>query len=473
MSKFKIKIPSYSFVAADMSGAEVRTSAASANDESMMNAYRAIDYIKEFTSSIELYSYETINTKEGYESLYIINENTILIDDDGNEVYISSKEDLGEKYRLNLKDNLSHKFLIKKPGQDLYSLIASKVYNNRYEDNLEFYPAGTKILYEGKEVITSYKSHTNKAGKTRRQDSKSVLIGLIYGRGANSIATQMNEVRSKKGQPLITKEEAQKLVDNIYKSFPRLREWMDETHDFIHKNGYIDDLFGRRRRLPKAMLPKYSITTYSTSGTEGFNPLLGCSNRINTELIDKYRRKLENNGRFLSNKDYEEIKRQARIEGVEIHNNNADIAECERQSVNFQAQASSSEINKLSMITIANHKELNELGFQLLLTVHDEVIGICPSENAKKVAEIIPQIMVSVGKEKVKCPMVSEASIFKHWYEDDLTTYINEIYSNRIKEGEDPSLVKENIIEDHTEVTSDQIEGILTGKISGLWNGLQ
>ena len=45
-------------------------------------------------------------------------------------------------------------------GQDLYSLIASKIYNNKYEDNLEFYPEGTKILYEGKEIICGHKTHT-------------------------------------------------------------------------------------------------------------------------------------------------------------------------------------------------------------------------------------------------------------------------------------------------------------------------
>lgn len=38
-------------------------------------------------------------------------------------------------------------------GQDLYSLIASKIYNNKYEDNLEFYPEGTKIMLEGKEHV--------------------------------------------------------------------------------------------------------------------------------------------------------------------------------------------------------------------------------------------------------------------------------------------------------------------------------
>lgn len=41
-----------------------------------------------------------------------------------------------------------------KKGQDLYSVIASKIYDNKYEDNLEFYPEGTEILFEGKKIIT-------------------------------------------------------------------------------------------------------------------------------------------------------------------------------------------------------------------------------------------------------------------------------------------------------------------------------
>ena len=312
---------------------------------------------------------------------------------------------------------------------------------------------------------------TNKAGKTRRQDSKSVLIGLIYGRGAQSIADQINEKRLEKKQPTITKEEAQELIDGIYASFPRLKEWMEETRDFIHKKGYIDDCFGRRRRLPDGMLPKYSITTSVTSGSEGFNPLLGCTNRIDNELVEKYKKKLEDT-KFLSNTAYEEIKKQAKAEGVEIHNNNGFIAQAERQSVNFCAQAASSEVNKLSLIAISKNEELRELGFQPLLTIHDEVIGQCPSENAKRVAEIIPQIMVDVGKEKIKCPMVSEASIFSHWYEDDLTTYINALYADRIEKGEDPEIVINDIIKSHTELTPEQIRGVLSGEINGLWNGL-
>lgn len=357
-----------------------------------------------------------------------------------------------------------------KEGQDLYALVASKIYKNNYEDNLEFYPEGTKIMFEGKEVICGHKTHLNKSGKLRRQDSKSVLIGLLYGRGAASIASQISEVRIQKGEPPVTKEDAQQLINNIYESFPRLKQWMDETHNFLHKNGYIDDVFGRRRRLPNGMRERYVFNASPSFVNSNFNPILGCNSGISETTINRYKKLLENSKGY---KETEEIKKQALNEGIEIHDYNGYIAEAERQSVNFQCQAPSSSVNKLSMIAISRDKRLKELGFQLLMTIHDEVIGQCPSENAKEVAEILPQIMVSVGKDRIKCPLVADSTIIKHWYEDDLTTYINESYNNRIKAGEEPETAINEIIEDHTELMPEQIRGVLTGTMNGLWGGLQ
>ena len=64
-----------------------------------------------------------------------------------------------------------------KEGKDLYSVVASNMYDNKYEDNLEFYPAGTEMEFEGNKVICGNKTHLNKEGKARRQSAKSVLIG--------------------------------------------------------------------------------------------------------------------------------------------------------------------------------------------------------------------------------------------------------------------------------------------------------
>ena len=351
-------------------------------------------------------------------------------------------------------------------GQDLYSLIASKAYNNKYEDNLEFYPEGTKIMLEGKEHICGKKEITNKAGKVRRQDSKSILIGLIYGRGVNSICEQINESRLKKKEPLVTKEDTQKLVDNIYKSFPRLKQWMDETHAFIHQNGYIDDVFGRRRRLPDGMLPKYTIKSISTEGIDAnFNPILGCEDRVDTALIEKYRKLTE---KIYSQKEYDDIKRRALVEGIEIHDNTGYVSQAERQAVNFQAQAASSDINKLSMLAIDRDPKLKVLGVQLLLTIHDEVMVKCPNENTEEVASIIPQIMINVGKDKMEVPLVADATIIRHWYQDDMQTVLNETYNHLMEDGLKSEDAIKKLQEEHTELLPEQISNFLTQGIP-LW----
>jgi len=39
-------------------------------------------------------------------------------------------------------------------GKDLYAMIAQAAFNNRYEDNLEFYPEGTELEIDGEKVVS-------------------------------------------------------------------------------------------------------------------------------------------------------------------------------------------------------------------------------------------------------------------------------------------------------------------------------
>ena len=103
-----------------------------------------------------------------------------------------------------------------KQNKDLYAMIASSVYHNNYEDNLEHYPDGS----------------INVEGKKRRSSCKSLLLGLMYGRGVASIAEQIHG----------TVEEAQEIIDNFYNEFPKVKQWMDDSVAFAKKNGYVTDL---------------------------------------------------------------------------------------------------------------------------------------------------------------------------------------------------------------------------------------
>ena len=62
-------------------------------------------------------------------------------------------------------------------------------------------------------------------------------------------------------------------------------------------------------------------------------------------------------------------------------------------------------MTKIAMIKLGRNKELQELGFKPLFPVHDEVIAECPFENRKRCAELMSQLMIESGQEKIKVPM--------------------------------------------------------------------
>lgn len=71
----------------------------------------------------------------------------------------------------------------------------------------------------------------------------------MYQRGAASVAEQIGE----------SYDQAQKIIDDFYKGFPKVKKWIDDTQAFCKEFGYVEDVWGRRRRLPDIKLPKYTI----------------------------------------------------------------------------------------------------------------------------------------------------------------------------------------------------------------------
>ena len=84
----------------------------------------------------------------------------------------------------------------------------------------------------------------NPEGKKRRSKTKRLLLGIMYGMGAASIAVSIDG----------TVEEAQEIIDNFYKGFPTVKKWMDVSKENAKKYGYVEDICGRRRRLTDIQL---------------------------------------------------------------------------------------------------------------------------------------------------------------------------------------------------------------------------
>lgn len=322
-----------------------------------------------------------------------------------------------------------------KEGKDLYATIAAGVYNNDYWDNMEHHQDGS----------------ANPAGKKRRGACKSLLLGIMYGRGVTSIAEQIGG----------TTKEAQKIVDDFYKSFPRVKDWVDSTEKFAKENGYVEDLWGRRRRLPDIQLPLYDIKFKNKEMNSTFNPILGSKGLVtnNTSpLVNKYTTLLN---KARGKDEVNKIIQQASVDGLSIRNNGGFISQAERQCVNARVQGGAATMSKKAMIKVYNDRELKELGFHLMLAVHDELIGECPEENAEKVAQRLCDVMKEAALPECKVPFKCDPTIEKVWYYTDYSDTIREMYNDYIEEGKTKEEALNIILTTKSECTKEQIEEML------------
>jgi DNA polymerase I-like protein with 3'-5' exonuclease and polymerase domains len=130
-------------------------------------------------------------------------------------------------------------------GKDLYASIASLAFGKPYEDCLEFRPDGT----------------TNSEGKERRSSAKSILLGILYGRGINSVAEQLHT----------TKQKAQQIQDKVFKGFPAIKKFEEDTLEMAQEYGFVTTYWGRKRRLPEMQLDEFSIIFHRKQNYASYN----------------------------------------------------------------------------------------------------------------------------------------------------------------------------------------------------------
>lgn len=271
----------------------------------------------------------------------------------------------------------------------------------------------------------------------------------MYGRGVASIAEQING----------TIDEAQQIIDDFYKAFPKVKDWISETQKTARKTGYVEDLWGRRRRLPDLLLEKYEIKDLSTNIDSNFNPFLICEDRkLENKLIEKYRKKLD---KIKNRREYEIIQKEALKENIEVKDNSGFIAQAERQCVNARIQGSAATMTKKAMINIYNDQEMKDLGFHLMIGVHDELIGECPKENVEKVADRLGYLMRTAADDVCEVPFKCDPEITTCWYLTNYQDIVREEYEKYVEEGMSRQEAFDYICKDRPESTVEQMHETL------------
>ena len=96
-----------------------------------------------------------------------------------------------------------------------------------------------------KERIKNEEHKDHKTWKARRKQAKTINFGIVYGQTAIKLAENLAMEGEK-----ISIEEAQGFLDDFNRQFPRIKKFIVRQKKFATENGYVYNLFGRKRRLP-------------------------------------------------------------------------------------------------------------------------------------------------------------------------------------------------------------------------------
>ena len=102
-----------------------------------------------------------------------------------------------------------------------------------------------RVFREGKDLHAAtaaniYKKSIEDVTRDERTKSKRANFGIIYGITIFGLAERLE----------ISRDESRLLIDGFFKTFPQVRDYMEQAKQMARERGYAETLFHRRRYLP-------------------------------------------------------------------------------------------------------------------------------------------------------------------------------------------------------------------------------
>ncbi len=158
-----------------------------------------------------------IKTKDGKEirKSFVSEKNNLLISADYNQVEMRILADLADVKELKKAF---------KNSEDIHSLTASQVFG-----------VGRK-----------------KVNDEMRRKAKAINFGIIYGITQYGLAKQIS----------VSNQEALDFINNYFKKFPEIKDYMNNTIRFCRKNGFVNNIFGRKIHLRNINDKNFSVRSF-------------------------------------------------------------------------------------------------------------------------------------------------------------------------------------------------------------------
>lgn len=317
-------------------------------------------------------------------------------------------------------------------GKDPYATIASFVFKKDYWECMEIHEDGTP----------------NPDGKVLRSRCKQIMLGVMYGMGAKLMASILK----------VSIDECLSILEEFYSVFPSIKEFTLKNELDAKNKKYVEDYLGRRRHLPDAGLNEIETRAKKNIITD-CNLFLDCNandceikvddNDANIKWSKLYKEKYANKG-FKAKSEFKEL---AKCSNIDIFDNGAFISKALTQCTNARIQGGAASLTKKAMALIHNDERMKDLGFRLLIPVHDELLGECPIENVEEAEKRLSELMISAAKPECSVNMKVDTYITKHWYADEVMNSIYNDYNKAINKGESRTDIIANICNAHPELS--------------------
>lgn len=178
---------------------------------------------------------------------------------------------------------------------------------------------------------------------------------LNYGEGIDKLAKTLG----------VSPTKAKELKETYFKPYPDVRNFISGVHNFMAEHGMVETILGRPRRFHEM---------------SGITPLLKKMSRWNLPGSAK-----------------------------------ANLARAERQSVNSVIQGSAADVAKMAMIKCEFDPRLHNLGVEMLLQVHDELLFEVPEESVAEAMPIICDLMEHPFESELLVPLNVDAGKGFSW----------------------------------------------------------
>lgn len=242
-------------------------------------------------------------------------------------------------------------------GIDLYSTLASRVFKKPMEECLD--------------------------GSKYRKMMKVGLLAVMYGTSMFTLAKQIG----------ITVQEAEKFIADFFETYPAVEAWIQGIHEQVKANEYVETMHGRKRRFPGH---RQEAIAYDNLAKKILS--LTGEDKLPSSIWDaKYKKILPY-----------DVKRQ--FQSVK-----GSVERVRRMAVNAIIQGSAADIMKMALIEV--DKFATENNWNILATVHDEVLMYAPETVIKSQVDELERRMTSVVT--LDIPLKVDAMLTRRWGADE------------------------------------------------------